>query len=500
MIARIRRSLGATILMLAALNLILLLAIGLAASGVRVPRSLTQMVMQSAEPRLQDVARRIALDLERVSRADADAVIDRYADDYDTRFMLVLNDGTRIAGARLPIPDAVKHILAGPREPPDGSAAELPFRPRGGPVGRQGPGPPRDRLGPPDARSGLRMPQTPAHLVRSTTDPQSWIVVRTPVRFAESDAIVPGSLLVAPYRLVGDPLLLPLRGLLWVLLALGVTVLCWWPLLSGLTKGLRQMEHATSEIAQGRFHTTLASRRSDEVGRLAASIEQMAARLSVMISGQKRFLGDTAHELRSPIGRMQVALEILDRRIDGSDRAYVNDLREDVGELSRLTDELLQFARADMTDRGLALTAVPILPIVERVTAREGDGAALTTSVEPQAVVKGDAALIERALSNVVRNAVKYAGHAGPIHVSTQCGQDQVILSVADQGPGVSIESLPRLFEPFFREDGARNRSTGGAGLGLAIVRSAIEACGGTVGCRNREPHGLEVTITLPRG
>jgi two-component system, OmpR family, sensor histidine kinase CpxA len=178
----------------------------------------------------------------------------------------------------------------------------------------------------------------------------------------------------------------------------------------------------------------------------------------------------------------------------------VNDLREDVGELSRLTDELLQFARADMADRGLALTAVPILPIVERVTAREGDGAALTTSVEPQAVVKGDAALIERALSNVVRNAVKYAGHAGPIHVSTQCGQDQVILSVADQGPGVSIESLPRLFEPFFREDGARNRSTGGAGLGLAIVRSAIEACGGTVGCRNREPHGLEVTITLPRG
>jgi two-component system sensor histidine kinase CpxA len=493
-IARLRRSLGARILLLAALNLVVLIAIGLAASGVRVPRSVPQAVMQSAESRLQDVARRLALDLERANPDEADAILQRYAAEYRTRLMLVRNDGTRLAGEALEIPDGVRQALAGPPQGPDGR------EPRFGPFAGR-PQPPHGRpippVGPPDARTGLRMPQTPAHLIPASTGPRFWIVLRLPIRFAGATDITPGSLLVVPYGFFTDPLLFPLRTVLWVLLGLSVTVLCWWPVLRSITRSLGRMEHATSEIAQGRFDTRIGVSRSDEIGRLSSSIEQMAGRLGVMVSGQKRLLGDTAHELRSPIGRMQIALEILENRVADPERAYVGDLKEDVEALRKLTDELLQYARAELRERGRLLEAVPLLPLIEKVIVKDGNGATITSTIDARTIVNADPGLLERALSNVIRNAATYAGAAGPIHINATEDRGQVVVSVADQGPGVSPDSLQRVFEPFYREDEARNRRTGGVGLGLAIVRSAIEACGGSVSCHLRSPHGLEVRIVL---
>lgn len=491
MIDRLRGSLGTQILLLAGLNLVLLAGIGLAASGVRVPRSLGEMLMQSAEPRLQDVARRIALDLESTPAAAATALLERYGADFRTRFLLVANDGTRIAGVPLRLPAEVVAALAGP--PPEGR------RPPPG-MGPRGPGNPPDRLGPPDARSGLRMPQTAARLVSVRGGPKTWIILRTPIRFADAAEIIPGSLIVVPYAGFNDPLLFPVRWLWWSMLAVGVTAACWWPLLRGLTRSLGRMEHATSQIAEGRFATRLDVTRIDEVGRLAAAIERMAARLDALVTGQKRLLGDTAHELRSPLGRMQVALEILDTRVPAAERAYVHDLKEDVEALGRLTDDLLQYARAELADRTVTPTAVNIAEAVAAVVSREGrPGVTVDVQVPAHLTVTVDRSLFERALANLLRNAVKYAGDAGPIEVTAGRDTTGTVISISDSGPGVAEDSLERIFEPFFREDAARNRKTGGVGLGLAIVRSAVEACGGTVSCRNRQPHGLEVRLAFPQ-
>lgn len=495
MIERLRRSLGARILLLAALNLVLLMGIGLAASGVRLPRSLGEMVMQSAEPRLQDVTRRIALDLERTPAAAANELLDRYGAEYRTRFMIVTNDGRHVAGVPLTLPAPVISALAGPppgdRRPPDGRRQPL--------NGRPFPGGPPDRLGPPDDRTGLRMPQTPARLVSVSGGPKTWIVLRTPIRFADTSDIVPGSLIVVPYAGLNDPLLFPIRWLWWSLLALGVTAACWWPLLRGLTRHLRRMEVATSQISEGRFDTRLGITQPDEVGRLSASIERMADRLGALVGGQKRFLGDTAHELRSPLGRMQVALEILDTRVADPERSYVRDLKDDVEALGRLTDDLLQYARAGLGDRAVALQAVNVSAAVHKVVSRENRGS-VTFDVHVPAglTVKADPSLFERAVSNLVRNAVKYAGTAGHIAITAASDATGTTITVSDSGPGVAPESIGRIFDPFYREDVARNRKTGGVGLGLAIVRSAVEACGGTVSCRNRQPHGLEVRLAFP--
>jgi len=125
-----------------------------------------------------------------------------------------------------------------------------------------------------------------------------------------------------------------------------------------------------------------------------------------------------------------------------------------------------------------------------------GSGTIQVTIAPALAVVAHEAYLL-RAISNVLRNALRYAGEAGPILVTARRVDSRVLITVADCGPGLAGESLDEVFAPFYRPEPARSRDTGGAGLGLAIVKGCIEACRGTVACRNREPSGLEVTISL---
>jgi signal transduction histidine kinase len=350
------------------------------------------------------------------------------------------------------------------------------------------------------------MPQTPPIVIRAAQAPHTWIGLRMPIRFADAtngaSGILPGTLLVVPHSLIGSALFPPIRWLAWALLALGVTLICWLPLLRGLTRSLVRMEQATGRIAEGRFDTKLAIDRHDEVGRLAASIEQMAGRLDVLVSGQKRFLGDSAHELRSPLGRMRVALEILEQRVGDEDRSYVADLQEDVEELASLTDNLLEFARFDLGARTAPAVETDVAEAVRRAVRRESHAGVDVEIAVPEGLkVMAQPDALFRAVANVLRNAVRYAGASGPIlvhaHANDSAGTVDVVVS--DRGPGVPPDALDRLCEPFFRVDAARNRKTGGTGLGLAITKSAVEASGGRITCRNRVPTGLEVRLTLSR-
>ena len=105
---------------------------------------------------------------------------------------------------------------------------------------------------------------------------------------------------------------------------------------------------------------------------------------------------------------------------------------------------------------------------------------------------------LDRAIGNVLRNAARYAADAGPIQIHATQQDCNTIIRISDQGPGVSPEALPRLFEPFYRPEAARRRTTGGSGLGLAITKRCIEACRGTVTAKLREPTGLEIVISIP--
>jgi two-component system sensor histidine kinase CpxA len=123
------------------------------------------------------------------------------------------------------------------------------------------------------------------------------------------------------------------------------------------------------------------------------------------------------------------------------------------------------------------------------------EGAAVSVEVEPGLAVMGDENLLFRAVSNLVRNALRYG--AEPIEVTAVRREGQVVLTVADRGPGVPADALETIFRPFSRLDAARDRKKGGTGLGLAIVRSCVEACGGRVHAENRAGGGLSVVVTL---
>src|SRR5262249_27864572 len=148
----------------------------------------------------------------------------------------------------------------------------------------------------------------------------------------------------------------------WIAVGFGcvlVSVLFWLPLVRGITRSIFQITAATEQIADGRFDTRVSVRRNDELGRLGNAINQMAIRLAGFVTGQKRFLGDIAHELCSPIARIQMALGILEQRADPDQKERLADLREEVDLMSNLVNELLSFSKASIGQASIRLQPVP---------------------------------------------------------------------------------------------------------------------------------------------
>ena len=140
----------------------------------------------------------------------------------------------------------------------------------------------------------------------------------------------------------------------------------------------------------------------------------------------------------------------------------------------------------------------PLSDLVTEVLNREASDLTIQTQIPEGLCLTTRRKTLDRALSNLVRNAVRYAGDSGPIEICAEVSPNGVILSVRDSGPGLPADLLEKIFQPFYRPDAARHRRTGGAGLGLAIVRSCAEACGGSVQAHLRSPRGLEFEIRLP--
>ena len=342
--------------------------------------------------------------------------------------------------------------------------------------------------------------RAPRFILRTDQPSTYWIGLRVPFVTPERGGRTPPALLVA--RVGSFWKLLHLLGLeAWFLAAGGVlalSVLFWLPLVRSITHPLAQLTAATGRIAEGRLDTRVDASRRDELGRLGESVNRMAARLDAQMTGQKRFLGDVAHELCSPLARLQLATGILAERAPNDLRETVADVRDEVQQMSTLVNELLAFTKAGMQAREVELAALPLTPLAQEVLTREDTSGKASLKIAEETVVRADAALLSRALANLVRNALRYAGDSGPVHVAAAKEGNQVIITVDDEGPGVPPGDVDRLGEPFFRPELARTREGGGVGLGLAIVRTSIASCGGQVRFSNREPRGFRAEIRLP--
>lgn len=480
-----RVPLTVSILLIAAVNVVALGAAAFVFVQIELGRQFDSVLLTTARERILAVARLIALDLSETEPADRDRMLQRHAEAHRITLLLFRNDGIRIAGPSLSMPREVLDQMTRRPVGPEARRGQAP------PAGRGATPEPGDRVPP--------LPSTPPFLVTAEGPYKYWVGVRLPVSAPGSESPVPGTLVFASATLLGNPFYFqPLPWLGIVATTLAVTALCWLPFVRRLTRAIGELTRATSEIAEGRFDIQVRSRRRDEVGQLARSIERMSGQLKTLIAGQKRFLGDAAHELRSPLARMAVAVGLLDRRADEGTRRHLDDLQEDVELMTRLTDELLAFARSELAVANVQLVPTSVVDAVARAVRLEGADADVRIDVDPDYRVRAEPDLLFRAISNLVRNAVRYAASAGPIVVRAFGDGDHVRISVADHGPGLPPGDLEAVFSPFYRPEISRDRQTGGAGLGLAIVRSAVEACRGSVVCRNLSPCGLEVSIRLP--
>jgi two-component system sensor histidine kinase CpxA len=286
------------------------------------------------------------------------------------------------------------------------------------------------------------------------------------------------------------------------LLALGsalFSIILWLPLLRGITRSIRQMTEATERISKGHFDVRVPARRHDELGVLAEAINRMGLRLDGLVKGQTRFLGDVAHELCSPLARLQMALGIIEQRADDHQKVYAALAIEKASQISQLVNELLTFSKASFGGPTVHIQPVPLsAAVAQAIDQEKTDTAKIESTVPANLTVSADPELLIRALSNLLRNAIRYGAGAGPIQISAAHIEELITITVADNGPGVPEEELPRIFDAFYRVDPSRNRQTGGSGLGLAIVRTCIESCNGTVTAEPRLPHGLAVQIQLP--
>ena len=234
----------------------------------------------------------------------------------------------------------------------------------------------------------------------------------------------------------------------------------------------------------------------DVMGEKPATV--VAAPIIESSSVQKRFLADVAHELGSPLARLQIGLAAFGTRLCNVQKERLQGIIDDVDHISDLVNELLHFSRTGVTTESERLTIVTLRSIVEKSILREGNEHAQIINDVPQGMTAlAVPKLLSRAIDNLIRNAIKYAGKAGPVRVSAQNRDSSVLLSIQDHGPSVPEEMLDKIFEPFFRTDPARHQDSGGVGLGLAIVKAAIESCDGRIAAKMGDPSGLIIEITL---
>ena len=276
-------------------------------------------------------------------------------------------------------------------------------------------------------------------------------------------------------------------------------LLCYW-LTWHLTSPVRDLKKAVERFGSGDLTARVGSKRRDELGDLARTFDRMAGRIETLLTAERRLLGDISHELRSPLARLGVAVELA--RSGDDLEGHLNRIQKESDRLNALVGQLLQVTRAEGDPNSLSRDPIRLDDLVaqlvedSRIEAHARGCEVTYTRPEP-VTVEGDPELLRRAVENVIRNAIRYAPPESAVAVSLARHNGTAVIDVRDQGPGVPDEALQRIFDAFYRVDGDRNRASGGIGLGLSIARRAIQLHKGTIRARNVRP-GLEVELELP--
>lgn len=293
-----------------------------------------------------------------------------------------------------------------------------------------------------------------------------------------------------------------LPNLLWMAVAMsfiGALILGIW-----FVRPLRRLRSATRQIAAGDAEPNLGRlpKRRDELGELARTLSTTAIELATSRDAQRRLLSDVSHELRSPLARLQVALDLLENE-ELRQSTHWRMLEKDILRLSRIIDSILWLSRLENGISKLEREKVCLKQMIDELDndlSYEND-AYEGRIIKPAAelpTLSTDPILLRLIIENLVRNGFQYGPDDGKVHIEAQISKDIVCLRIRDEGPGVDETKVEQLFVPFFRADPSRHHGAG-VGLGLALCQRSTAVLGGELEARNHPEGGLEVSLCLPR-
>lgn len=301
----------------------------------------------------------------------------------------------------------------------------------------------------------------------------------------------------------------PMVVLLRVGLALFVSGIVCYFLTRYLTKPILRLRSAAQEIAAGQLSVradNVLELRRDEFGDLVRDFNRMASKTENLISTQRQLLNDVSHELRSPLARINVALDLLRRR-SGDDPA-LDRMEIDLQRLNEMIGRLLTVARLEAASTLQNSVSINLSELVSSIASdaefeAQQRGSRVDILQEADLAVTGDPSLLRSAIENVLRNAVRFTAANTAVEVNLRdhlaSGVHEAIIVIRDHGPGVPEAELTQIFKPFYRIEDPRGTNSMGAGLGLAIAERIVHLHGGRIRAMNQTGGGLSVEIVLPR-
>lgn len=287
---------------------------------------------------------------------------------------------------------------------------------------------------------------------------------------------------------------------LFLIIALITTTLLSWLFARTFTNPILHIQGSVKRLAGGEWQSRVGptSNRQDELGQLARDFNKMAEQLEAMWGAQKRLLADVSHELRSPLARLQMALGLAHQQ--NVDPATLDRVEREATRMASLIDQLLALSRAEAGE--IKLSATPLPDVLKEVFTDAhfeavNSNKQLVVSEVPTFTVNVDAVMLCRAVENVLRNAIRHSHASTEVHFSDD--DDFWSLHIVDDGEGLSSQECERIFAPFYRASLARERESGGVGLGLSIAKAAVELHHGHITAAPADTGGLHVTLAFKK-
>lgn len=305
---------------------------------------------------------------------------------------------------------------------------------------------------------------------------------------------------------LGRVLVRPGARTIMIVIALTVSALVSFFLARYIVLPVRRLRIAGQQVANGDLSVRVAhtvSGRSDDIAQLARDFDLMTERVDRLLSSQQRLMRDVSHELRSPLARLQALQSLARQQSTQADQSIIDRMDKEAERLNELIGEILEYARLEVLE-SLDQRATDLVDLLHTIAADadlegQSDGKSVSINGPEACLVSVDSALLHAALENIIRNALKYTAANTEVRVSVERVPERIIIRIDDHGPGVPAEQLDRLFEPFFRIEASRPRSSGGTGVGLAIAERSIKLHGGSVSASNRATGGLSIKVSLPQ-